>query len=253
MIQSCITKIAEYQRENGTRKLIRKCLIRLKNTIFFYQKEVVGCVAITDPVPRVCLNIPATIRAAEISDVPELKRITAEYKKRDFLQWINDRYIFFVAQLNNPTTRYNTSSIPMDGEADACPLPPKQLSVNVQTSGSDKTIIGYGCVCPAKKYKNKLVSMLKLQDTDYWAVDAYIHPAYRGKGVNTAIASGFLAQAKREGYKRGYGTILFKNSASRKSYAVIGEKEIGIFTTITVMGISVYRLKKNRGYEEYFN
>jgi GNAT superfamily N-acetyltransferase len=114
-------------------------------------------------------------------------------------------------------------------------------------------IIGYICVCPAKKYKHKLISMLKLKDTDYWAVDAYIHPEYRGKGINSAIASEFLAQAKREGYRRGYGTILFNNIASRRSYAFVGEKEIGIFTSITIMGFTFHFLKRNKGNEEYFN
>ena len=101
-------------------------------------------------------------------------------------------------------------------------------------------------------YGYNLFSILKLKDTDYWGVDAFIHPAYRGKGINAAIASGFLAQAKREGFKRGYGTILFKNHASRRSFAFIGDKEIGLFTSITIMGFSFHFLKRNKGYEEYF-
>jgi GNAT superfamily N-acetyltransferase len=219
MIQSLRAKIINYQRENGTRQLIRVCLIRLKNALFSYKKEVVGCLSVIDAIVHASPKIPVTISAAEISDLPELKKLTAGYKKRDFLQWINDHYIFHIAR----------------------------------TLEFDKQIIGYVCVCPAKKYKHKLVSNLKLKDTDYWAVDAYIHPAYRGKGINSAIASGFLAQAKREGYKRGYGTILFNNNPSRRSYAFIGEKEIGVFTTLTIMGLTFHFLKRNKGNEECFN
>jgi GNAT superfamily N-acetyltransferase len=113
--------------------------------------------------------------------------------------------------------------------------------------------VGYICACPAPQSVHKLVSILNLKDTDYWAVDAFIDPDYRGKGINVAIASGFLAQARSEGYKRGYGTILFKNAASRKSYALIGEKEIGIFTTMTILGFTFHFLKRNKGFEEYFN
>ena len=164
-----------------------------------------------------CPKIAVSIRAAEITDVSELKTLTSGYKKRDFSQWIKDGYIIYVAQLR------------------------------------DNRIVGYVCVCPAIKSKHKLISILKLKDTDYWAVDAFIHPEYRRKGINSAIASGFIAQAKSQGYKRGFGTILFKNNASRKSYAFIGEKELGIFTTITIMGFSFHFLKRNAGHEEYFN
>jgi GNAT superfamily N-acetyltransferase len=219
MIQSCKAKIFNYQRGNGTKLLIRKYLIALKIRLFFYKKEVVGCLSVLDPVFFACPKISVTIRAAENSDIPELEILTTNYKKRDFLQWINDKFIFCIAQLNNP----------------------------------DKKIIGYVCVCPANKSKHKLASILKLKDTDYWAVDAYIHPAYRGKGINSAIASGVLSQAKKEGYRRGYGTIAFNNISSRRSYSIIGEKEIGIFTTITVMGVTFHFLKRNKGHEEFFN
>jgi GNAT superfamily N-acetyltransferase len=219
MIQSYKEKIINYQRENGTRQLIRKCLKVLRNSLFSYKKEVVGCLSVIDTIINANPKIPVTIRAAEISDLPELKILTASYKKRDFLQWINDRYIFYIAR----------------------------------TLELEKKIIGYVCVCPAKKNKHKLVSILKLKETDYWALDAYIHSEFRGKGINSAIASGFLAQAKREGYKRGYGTILFDNNASRRSYAFIGEKEIGVLTTITLMGFTFYFLKRNQGNEECFN
>jgi GNAT superfamily N-acetyltransferase len=221
MLRSYLNKILNYQRENGTIPLIRKCLITLKNSLFSYKKEIVGCLSVIDAIFSASPKISVVIRAAEISDLPKLKILTAGYKKRDFLQWINDNYIFYIAQLQNP----------------------------------DKKIIGYVCVCPAKsyKYKHKLVSILKLKDTDYWAVDAYIHPEYRGKGINSAIASEFLNQSKREGYKRGYGTILSNNNASRRSYAFIGEKEIGVFTTITILGVTFHFLKKNKGYEEYFS
>lgn len=67
-----------------------------------------------------------------------------------------------------------------------------------------------------------------------------------------AIASDLLAQAKREGFKRGYGAIVFKNNASRKSFSFIGVKEIGLFTTITIMGFTFHILNRNKGYEEYF-
>ena len=220
MIRYGIAKILNYQRENGTRELIRKCLIKLKNELFYYSKEVVGCLSVVDLIFYAHPKISVTVRAAEFSDLPELKILVTGYKKRDFLQWINDNYIFYIAQLQNPAA---------------------------------KKIIGYICVCPAHKSKHKLVSILKLKNTDYWAVDAYIHPEYRGKGINSAIASEFLAQAKREGYKRGYGAISFNNNASRRSYAIIGEKEIGVFTTLTIMGFTFYSLKRNEGNEEYFN
>jgi RimJ/RimL family protein N-acetyltransferase len=232
MIQSLRAKIINYHRENGTRKLIWKCLITLKNTLFSYKKEVVGCLSVIDTVVHANPKIPVSIRAAEISDLPELKILTVGYKKRDFTQWINDGYIFYIAQLPNSAPGIEALSIP-------------------EKSGTK--IIGYVCVCPAKKNKHKLVSILKLKDTDYWALDAYIHSEFRGKGINSAIASGFLAQAKREGYTRGYGTILFDNNASRRSYAFIGEKEIGIFTTLTIMGLTFHFLKRNKGNEEWFN
>jgi GNAT superfamily N-acetyltransferase len=239
---SFAAKIINYQRENGTKQLIRACWIRLKNSLFFYNKEVVGCLSVLDPIPCAHPKISVTIRTAEISDVPELKLLTAGYKKRDFLQWIKEKYIFHIAQLND-----SASPIPDDGELHA------DSPTFQQPSGFDKKIIGYVCVCPANKYKHKLVSMLKLKDTDYWAVDAYIHPTYRGKGINSAIAYEFLAQARREGFKRGYGTILFNNNSSRRSYASIGEKEIGVFTTITILGLTYYSLKKNKGYEEFYS
>jgi GNAT superfamily N-acetyltransferase len=219
MLQSYIDKILNYQRENGTKQLIGACLITLRNTLFFYNKEVVGGLSITNAIFCACPKISVAIRAAEISDVPELKILTAGYKKRDFSQWKKDNYIFYIAQLETP----------------------------------EKKIIGYVCICPANKSNHKLVSILKLKDTDYWAVDSYIHPSFRGKGVNSALASEFLAQAKREGYKRGYGTIKFNNNASRRSYAYVGEKEIGVFTTITVLGLTIHFFKRNTEYEEFFN
>ncbi len=212
-------KIVSYQQENGTLQLIRTGIIRLKNKLFYYEKEVAGCLSVIDSVFHAHPKIPVIVRAAELSDIPNLKNLTAGYKKREFLQWINDNYIFYIAQLQNPAS----------------------------------DIVGYVCVCPAPKSKHKLVRILKLKDTDYWAVDAYIHSAYRGKGINSAIASAFLAQAKKEGYLRGYGTILFKNNASRRSYAFIGEKEIGVFTTITVLGFTFNFFKRNTGNEECFN
>jgi GNAT superfamily N-acetyltransferase len=252
MKNSFMENIINYQRENGTGQLIRTCLVRLKNTLFFYQKEVVGCISVLNPVPPACPKIPVTIRVADISDIPELKILAASYKKRHFLQWINDRYIFYIAQLKNPLAIGETSSIPEKREVDSGSPTPEHLSGNVHTLGSGKNIIGYVCVCPANKSKHKLVSILKLTETDYWAVDAYIHPEYRGKGINSAIASGFLAQAKREGFKKGYGTILINNNASRRSYAFLGEKEIGVFTTIIILGFTFYFLKKNKEYEESF-
>jgi GNAT superfamily N-acetyltransferase len=220
MMQRGIGKLTAYHRANGTRQLVRACLTTLKHTVFFYQKEVVGALTVDTVAFIPSPKVPVTVRAAEISDVPELKTLTSGYKKRDFYQWIKDGWIVSVAHLQNPPAN---------------------------------RIVGYICACPAPRSVHKLVSMLKLKDTDYWAVDAFIHPDYRGKGINVAIASGFLAQAKREGYKRGFGTILFKNAASRKSYALVGEKEIGIFTTTTVLGLTFRSLKRNTGFEEFFN
>jgi GNAT superfamily N-acetyltransferase len=218
LMQRGIGKIAAYYRENGAGQLIRACLKALKKTLFFYQKEVIGGLSVVDAVFTSSPKIPVTVGAAEPSDVPELKTLTAGYKKRDFSQWIKDGFILAVARLPGP---------------------------------SAGPIVGYICACPAPRSTHKLVSMLKLSETDYWALDAFIHPDYRGKGINVAIASGFLAQARSKGYTRGFGTILFTNTASRKSYALIGEKEIGIFTTLTIMGITFRFLKRNKGFEEY--
>jgi GNAT superfamily N-acetyltransferase len=218
MLQGFSAKILNYHREYGLKKLIGKCLITLFNALFFYKKEVVGCISVIDSNFCSRPKIPVTIRAALKSDIPELEILARGYKKRDFLNWVNDGHIFYIAQLKKP----------------------------------EKKIVGYVCVCRANKSRHKIVSMLKLKDTDYWAVDAYIHPDYRGEGINSAIASGLLTQAKREGYKRGYGTITFSNNASRKSYAVVGEKEIGLFTTMTVMGLTFHFLKRKTGYEEFF-
>jgi GNAT superfamily N-acetyltransferase len=220
MMQRGIGKIAAYQRVNGTGKLLMACLTALKHTLFFYQKEVVGALAIDGAAFTSAPKVPVEIRAAEISDVPELKTLTSGYKKRDFSQWIRDGFVVTVALLPDPTAR---------------------------------RIVGYICACPATKSAHKVIPMIRLKKTDYWAVDAFIHPDYRGKGINVAIAAGFLTQAKNAGYKRGYGTILFNNTASRKSYALIGEKEIGIFTTITIMGFTFRFLKKNQGFEEFLN
>ena len=249
----CAEKVLKYHRENGTRRLIRSGLVRLKNALFFYRKEVVGCLSVVDPVPSAGPKVPVVIRPAEISDIPELKVLSADYKRRDYFRWINDKYIFYLAQLSQSDAIRETPSVSVERKSKGRSPTSKYSRGNVRNSVSDKKIVGYVCVCPAKKSIHKLVSVLKLKDTDYWAVDAYIHPEYRGKGINSAIASGFLAQAKREGFKRGYGTILFNNNASRSSYAHIGEKEIGIFTTLTILGFSFYFLKKNKGYEEYFN
>jgi GNAT superfamily N-acetyltransferase len=253
MIYGFIDKIVNYRREHGSGQLFRRCLVRLINTLFFYQKEVVGCISLLDPVPPACPKIPVTIRAAMTSDIPELKTIAAGYRNRDYLQWINDRYIFHVAQLKDSPAPCGSSSIQAGREAGSGFPPPERSSGKARSLGPGNKIIGYACVCPAKKSDHKLVSILKLTDSDYWAMDAYIHPEYRGKGINSAIASGFLTQAKREGYKRGFGTILIDNNASRRSYAFLGEKEIGVFTTIILMGCTFYFLKKNKDYEELFN
>lgn len=181
MIQSFIEKIVNYQRENGTRQLIRTCLIRLKIALFLYHKEVVGCLSVIDQVFCACPKIPVTIRAAEISDIPELKILTAGYKKRDFLHWINDKYICYIAQLKGPAASDEASSMLHDGEMQSGSLTLKRPSEEARTLGFDKKIVGYLCGCPANKSKHKLVSLLKLKDTDYWGVDAYIHPAYRGR------------------------------------------------------------------------
>ena len=252
-MQSFITKILNYQQENGTRQIVWKGLVTLKNALFFYEKEVVGCLSVIDQAFSASLKIPVTIRAAEMSDVPELKILTAGYKKREFLQWINDNYICYIAQLQDPAASNEAASIPNDGNMQGRSLTRELPTGEAQTMGFGKKIVGYICVCPANKSKHKLIAILKLKDTDYWALDAYIHPAFRGKGINSAIASGVLAQAKREGYRRGYGTILLKNKASRRAYGFIGEKEIGLFTTITIVGVTFHFLKRNRGYEEYFN
>jgi GNAT superfamily N-acetyltransferase len=220
MMQRGIGKLAAYHRANGTRQLIRACLTALRHALFFYQKEVVGGISVVDAAFSANPKIPVTVGAADISDVPELKSLTARYKKRDFSQWIKEGFILSVARLPDP---------------------------------SMSRIVGYICACPASRSVHKLVSILKLKNTDYWAVDAFIHPDYRGKGINVAIASGFLAQAKQKGYTRGFGTILLKNAASRKSYALIGEKEIGIFTTATIFGVTLHFLKRNKGFEKFFN
>jgi GNAT superfamily N-acetyltransferase len=251
MIKNCIVKIVNYQREYGTRQLLKKCLITLKNALFFYKKEVVGCLSVTDQTINACPKIPVTIRAAEISDIPELKLLTKHYKNRDFLQWINDNYIFFIAQLEDPAVSDEASSIHHDGETQHGSQILKPPSEESHTIGFNKKIVGYICGCTAKKSKHKPVSMLKLKDTDYWGVDAFIHPEYQGKGINAAIASGFLAQAKKQGFKRGFGTIEYKNRASRKAFALIGDKEIGLFTTISIMMIKLHFLKRFKGYEEY--
>ena len=247
-----MVKIIDYQLEYGTRQLIKKCLITLKNILFFYNKEVVGCLSVIDQAFNASPKIPVTIRAAEISDIPELKIISKYYKRRDFLQWINDKYICYIAQLKEPAASDAAPPLLHDKKVQSGSLTPKRPSKEARTLEFDKTIVGYICGCPAKKSNHKLISILKLKDTDYWGVDNFIHPAYRGKGINAAIASGFLAQAKREGFKRGFGTILFKNSASRKSFALIGDKEIGLFTTIIIMGIKFYFIKRFKGHEEYF-
>jgi RimJ/RimL family protein N-acetyltransferase len=226
MLISSVAKVVNFQRENGSRQLLRICLTTLRNTLFFYKKEVLGCLSVLTPFFCDSPRISLVVRPAEIADIPALKILTADYKKRDFFQWINDKYILFIAQIKRP---------PVIGETPRMP------------------IVGYVCVCPAHKSKHKLVSLLKLKNTDYWAVDAFISPAFRGKGINSAIATEFLAQAKRDGYTRGYGTILFNNNASRRSYAFIGEKEIGLFTSITILGLTFHLLKRNKGYEEYFN
>lgn len=249
---SYAAKIVNYQRENGTRRLIRAGLIKLKNAIFFYQKEVVGCVSVAGPIPDACPKISVIVRAAEISDIPELKALSADYKRRDYLRWINNKYIFYIAQLSHPAAISDAPITPAGRASHNTSPISEPSSGDSRTTGFGKKIVGYVCVCPAKKSRHKLVSILRLKDTDYWAVDAFILREYRGKGINSAIASGFLAQAKREGYRRGYGTILFNNNASRKSYAQIGEKEIGVFTTLTILGITFNRLKKNKDYDEYF-
>jgi GNAT superfamily N-acetyltransferase len=253
MLHNFIEKIIQYQRENGTRQLFRTCLIKLKNALFFYNKEVVGCLSVLDQAFKASPKIPVTIRAAEKSDIRELKICTVGYKKRDFSHWINENYIFYIAQLKDPGTIDEPPSLLHEGEKQSGSLPPKRPLDEARSFGIDKRIVGYICICPANKSKHKLASLLKLQDTDYWAVDAYIHPAYRAKGINAAIASGVLAHAKRVGYKRGYGTIVFKNIASRRSYGFIGEKEIGLFTTISIGGVAFHFLRRNKGYEEYFN
>jgi GNAT superfamily N-acetyltransferase len=211
-------KILNYQRENGCRGLLRACLTSLKHTLFFYEKEVIGGLSVANSVFSIAPKIPVIVRPAAMSDVPDLKVLTTGYKKRDFPQWIRDGYIFYLAQL----------------------------------TAAPSSIIGYICVCPATKARHKLVSILKLRETDYWAIDAFIHPDYRRKGINSAIASGFLGQAKREGYKRGYGTILTTNKASRKSYGLIGEKEIGAFTTLTILGCTFHFVKRNMEFKEFF-
>jgi|WetSurMetagenome_2_1015567.scaffolds.fasta_scaffold125330_2 GNAT superfamily N-acetyltransferase len=253
MLHNFIEKIFHYQRENGTRQLIRKCLIKLENALFFYNREVVGYISVIDQAFYPSPKIPLTIRAAEKSDIRELQICTTGYKKRDFSHWINENYIFYIAQLKDPEAIDEASSLLHEGEMQSGPLTLKRPLEEARSLGIDKTIVGYICICPANKSKHKLVSLLKLMDTDYWAVDAYIHPAYRAKGINAAIASVVLAHAKREGYKRGYGTILFNNTASRRSYGFIGEKEIGLFTTITIGGVAFHFLRRNKGYEEYFN
>ena len=253
MVQSYIEKIITYQKENGTIPLIRKCLAKLKNVLFSYNKEVVGCISIRDQAFSASPKIPVTIRPAEMSDIPELKICSAGYKKREFSQWIEDNYICYIAQLKGPEAIDEASSMLHAGEMRGNSLTRKQPSEEARRSGSGKKIVGYICICPSHKSKHKLISLLKLKETDYWAVDAYIHPAYRGKGINVAIASMLLAHAKREGYQRGYGTILSKNTTSRRSYGSIGEKEIGVFTTITMGGITFYFLRQNKGYEEFFN
>jgi len=240
MIQSPIDKIVMYHREHGVIEVLKRCLIKVKNTLFFYNKEVVGCLSVIDQDFRAHPKIPVTIRAADRSDIPELKMLTADYKKRDFLQWINEHYICYIAQPKSPASRNASSST-------------IRTSEDARASEPDKKIIGYICVCPAKKSRHKLVSLLKLKDTDYWGVDAYIHPDYRGNGITAAIASGLLMHAKEEGFKRGYGAIVVKNKASRRSFSFIGTQEIGLFTAITIMGLTFYFLKRNKGYEDYFN
>jgi GNAT superfamily N-acetyltransferase len=253
MTRSMVEKIKNYQKENGTRQLLLSALKKLKNAFFFYNREIVGCISVTDLAFCAHPKIPVTIRAAELSDIPELKILTEGYKRRDFSQWIHDRYIFYIAQLQNTAERKDIPSVSKKKELKNRSSSQNPSSGDTQTPPFDKNIVGYICICPSNKSKHTLISILKLKETDYWAVDAYIHPPYRGKGINAAIASTLLAHAKREGYRRGYGTILFKNNASRRSYSFIGEKEIGLFTSITIGGVTFHFLRRNKGYEEYFN
>jgi GNAT superfamily N-acetyltransferase len=161
-------KILNYQRENGCRGLLRACLTSLKHTLFFYEKEVIGGLSVANSVFSIAPKIPVIVRPAAMSDVPDLKVLTTGYKKRDFPQWIRDGYIFYLAQL----------------------------------TAAPSSIIGYICVCPATKARHKLVSILKLRETDYWAIDAFIHPDYRRKGINSAIASGFFRPGEARGVQK---------------------------------------------------
>lgn len=211
-----LAKIRNFQREKGTMELFGACILKPKDAFFSYKREVVTCVSENDQPTCTAPKIPVSFRPAGISDIPKLNAITTAYRKRDFSLWINDGYVLCIAQTGND-------------------------------------IIGYECICPASKFDSIVVSIMKTDKRDFWAIDAYILAAYHKQGIYRALTCESIDQARRAGCRRIYGSIAFDNQASRVASRASGIKEIGHHTTIRILCFAIQILRKYKGYDDYFN
>lgn len=86
------------------------------------------------------------------------------------------------------------------------------------------------------------------QDLDFviprearWAYDAYVAPDARGQGVHPRMASWAAEQLGREGVRRYVSCIEYVNSASLRSAATRGARQVGSILVIRAPGLAVLR------------
>lgn len=186
-----IEKIIKYAKDHGLLGLFKAGIRRF---IFRWEKKVVTCISLAEPLPAVQSLQDITIRKATLTDVDELHKLIAgdnwPHYRKEIGDWIAKGY-------------------------------PVLLSL-----AGDK-IVGYVCISYEFPPKHPLFGkVINLQDADAFGADAFVLPAYRGKNIYPVLVSEALKCTAGAGYQRVLGEIFLTNLASRSSHQKIGCKEM---------------------------
>ena len=67
-----------------------------------------------------------------------------------------------------------------------------------------------------------------------WSVDVscYVHEAWRGRGVGTALYRKLLAILRRQGYFNAYAGIALPNAASVRLHESVGFRPVGVYRNV---------------------
>ena len=174
-----------------------------------FQKDIVICRFLDDPIQKFKLMIPVGIRKATMDDLEELSKFKERRSIEIFRQWIKSNFIFYVAL-------------------------------------KESEIVSYGCVAP-RHVNPVLAKIIKLKAGEAWGVDIFTSPSYRSMGIYPAVLNEVMKAAKKRGHNKILATVNIDNHIARKIDGKLGFKAIKQLTRVQILNHTFQWFSKYNG------